>query len=575
MESRRKFTHVALALGIAALVASVVFTLLRLRYGADFIDEAFCVAQSYRFALGDRPFIDNADIHQLASWLVAPFAKLHLLIMGDTTGIMLGFRLAWALLNGLTAWATYALVRRMTSRPPALVAAGIQFTLMPYMIPTPSFNTIGLMAGSAAISILGCAMLDEAEKPWRYLSAGALLAIAVVAYQSLGIAAVAAVLGVWFVTKDWRRAAYTAAGGIGFALVVTALVSPYLSGLPAMLELASSVAGRFGWGGAGFGGPLVKLWLTLQPIALATVWQPAFWAAVATGVFQWMRKPVPFILPAAALALSAGALLDARDVSTLEWARLMLMQAAVIGFTVRDRDSITTVGRFALAYGLVAMLTFDITSSMSYIAAGLGGMAVIGPSVAVMVRALPRVPQLTAAGNETLRTAVVVVAMAGLLVANANAGYRDLPPNRLHNSVTQGPYKGLITTAANARGVESLWKALRKTTAEDRLLAYHGLPAAYLFTAAQPSVPLLWLGPYDALGAPQATKRLLGEMKSRDREPTVVVKNLAWPAPIVLKYDLNQSGYDPKKDAVERYVRDNFEEESSAAQWELLVPSQR
>jgi hypothetical protein len=89
----------------------VLFTLLvlflswyRLRFGVDFTDEAFCIAVPYRFALGDRLFIDEISLAPFAIF-TTPFIKLHLWLQGDLDGVVLSMRqlyLCFTCLVGIT-----------------------------------------------------------------------------------------------------------------------------------------------------------------------------------------------------------------------------------------------------------------------------------------------------------------------------------------------------------------------------------------------------------------------------------------------------------------------------------------
>ena len=62
----------------------------RLFRGADLVDEAFSVLVPWRWALGDRPFVDEQNLSQSAGLITYPFVKLYALIGGnDPTGLVL------------------------------------------------------------------------------------------------------------------------------------------------------------------------------------------------------------------------------------------------------------------------------------------------------------------------------------------------------------------------------------------------------------------------------------------------------------------------------------------------------
>ena len=70
MTSRQSLIVLAVAAGAGALVVATVIW--RIHFGVDFTDESFYVAMALRFARGDRPFVDEVNLTQTASWLAHP-----------------------------------------------------------------------------------------------------------------------------------------------------------------------------------------------------------------------------------------------------------------------------------------------------------------------------------------------------------------------------------------------------------------------------------------------------------------------------------------------------------------------
>ena len=81
-------------LGLAGflLAATLVGVLLRFRLGVDFTDESWYLAIAQRFALGDKPYVDEIMLMQGASLFTWPFAKLFIAVRGNNDGIVLFFR---------------------------------------------------------------------------------------------------------------------------------------------------------------------------------------------------------------------------------------------------------------------------------------------------------------------------------------------------------------------------------------------------------------------------------------------------------------------------------------------------
>ena len=87
IETRSKLlTAAALALAVAASG----FTWYRLGFGVDLQHEAFAVLVPWRWALGDRPFVNEMNLAMVAGFLTYPLVKVYALAGGgDATGIFL------------------------------------------------------------------------------------------------------------------------------------------------------------------------------------------------------------------------------------------------------------------------------------------------------------------------------------------------------------------------------------------------------------------------------------------------------------------------------------------------------
>jgi len=586
--------RIASLLAVVLAVAAVASTLARLLYGVDFIDEAFYAATAYRFAMGARPFISDLDIHQTAGWLIGPYVRLHLAVFGDTTGIMLSLRLLWAAGNLTAAGMSYRLMKRLVDWRAALLGAAAGFALIPWMIPAPSFNTLPIIFGSIAVSLAGIGLLERSG-PTRFVLAGAALAIASIAHPGFSLVALAFVAGVWLVARSWRQPVAVLAGGGAVVAVALLLLSPGFSGIPNVLAVAREVAPILDWGGATSGLGAKALALAGKVGVLVALW-PAVWVAVVAGGLQALRRRVPaWLLVALVACIPIGA--QPFDTATLVLAMQMMLLAAILAYTARGAEAGETDGTavhdatggrvlfFVVSMGLVAATMFALISSTGGTAFGFGAGVVLGPYVALILSRLG-----DAISSSTFRFGVspsarsasmlapLGIVLAGCLllgtfvVLNANSAYRDEIPSALTTMVRRGPQAGLLTTAPMARDSEALWTAMQRLTKPGtRVLAYHGLPAAYLFTSGTPATSLMWLANWDALGAPKVTQRAVAEMSRPGHEPDIVVQNLGLPSLWVLSFQA-VSGYDPKRDAVEAFVERGYRQVVRGDRWRILAP---
>ncbi|WP_085833146.1 hypothetical protein [Clostridium merdae] len=151
-QSRTKLLH---SLPYVVIVGMTVLFLVRSVFGFDWSDETYYLALPYRFALGDRPFLDSWDIHQTGALLIAPILWLYRLVVGDMTGVILFMRIFYICVDALVALLVYrAVFRLFRRRMPALLCAGLFFSFTPFGINNFSYNSMGyLFTVSAAMLV--------------------------------------------------------------------------------------------------------------------------------------------------------------------------------------------------------------------------------------------------------------------------------------------------------------------------------------------------------------------------------------------------------------------------------------
>jgi hypothetical protein len=560
--------------------AGLVFTLVRMFYGADFVDEAFYAATAYRFAIGQAPLVDDSDAHQTAALLLVPYVKAHLAIFGDTTGILLGLRLMWFLASAGVATLWLTTLRRAGWALQAVVPCAVAAGFIPYMIPALSYNTVAILGLSAGLALTVRAATVVHRQQITLGVAGLCFGLACFAYPTMVVMALAAVFGVWWVTRSRSGALSFAAGGMVVALLGAALLLPFASGIPGVLDGIKALAPYFGWAGERAESPVIKLAVGLLGQTRVQLLRPSFWLALSVAGLQLTRRRVPALLSLGLLvSLPIPSLFGdpPPELMPMAFVQSVVVAGAIVALSGIRAGTASPPQRavaFTFAAAGAATLTFMLTSGLGWITtAGFGTSVALAPALTVLAARL-KVTDMPALPVRQVGPTTVVAATAlslGLLVLlNGSATYRDGPPLSLDTRVGVGPHAGLVTTRVNAEESEALSHAITRIAApDDRVFAYHGLPAAYLFTEALPAVSTLWTASYDARGPSAATDIIIRQLETDP--PDIVVKNLGWPTRAVL--DANAiSGYDPERDAVERFVADRYEVVESGLKWQLMVP---
>ena len=111
---------------VAAAGVALFFTWRRLFVGMDLQDESYYVLVPWRWALGDRPFVQEQNLLQVPGLLTYPFVKLFGVLRGyDVTGLMLYTRHLYLLLMVAVAVVAFLFLRRLVRWQLALPAAAV------------------------------------------------------------------------------------------------------------------------------------------------------------------------------------------------------------------------------------------------------------------------------------------------------------------------------------------------------------------------------------------------------------------------------------------------------------------
>jgi len=492
----RRRERVALLLAVAASVVAFAVWAWRVRRGIDFTDEAFYLALPLRFALGDRPFVDELNVAQTAGLLVYPFVKLHVLVRG-TTGVVGFIRVVYmAFFVGVGATA-YRLARLKLAPHAAFLAAAAGVPFIPYGVPGLSYNTLGCGLLAMGLCVTARALLVRVEPPrvprdglfWG----GFLLGGAAFAYPSLVTSAVVATALVFLLARgDRLRATFrTTLGGITFALVV----SPFFlrAGAHGLRDtLAYSTGGM-----AVSGAKLPILWrgfLTQHPELSWTFGAVALALAVSR---RWPRLAA-LLLPVVPLLAQDTA---ATGIGTsLAFVASLAVLAPLFGLVVRDvRFGLTLViGVWLPAACAGAAVAWS--SGNGPVAAGLGlypgaivGVVLLAVWMDDLTRSNPAGTLRLAFGFAPLATLYVMVK----LLAADDAVYRDAPVAQLTARVTEGPYKNLLTSPARRASLERTTREVKALVRSGRTVFYYDFPAGYLITQTRPVVPSAWIFPME------------------------------------------------------------------------------
>ncbi len=488
----------------ALLVVALGLSWWRLLRGAGLVDEAFSVLVPWRWALGDRPFVDEQNLTQSAGLLAYPFVKLFALVRGeDVTGLVLYERHLYLALAVVVAGCVYLLARR--SLPASLAAlVGAPFvTIVLFETPQLMANTLGALLLAAGAALGAVAVLGGGR---RYaLGAGVAFGLACVAYPtvllmapfvavllafSLGERAVLVVAQGSLLhpperesepsgPRAWRALSAWTLGGALVVVPVAALVLAlaggsnlrrawtYTIGLARHLDQLGGTSKAVEVAGA-FLGLLADQWyivvaallsllvFRLRPGAgrwLLLLTPPALWLTATTNSLHAAGAVIVYALAAPYLYLFVPAehREDGARLLWWIWAPALLV-GAMTAYTSAD----------GLVHAAVGLLPGVVASGL-FLAWGL-----------LPLRPRRGVPWLAFAG---LAAVVLVTLVFQVQFQYGGAGWRDLSAR-----MASGPWRGIAVTPAQRSHLDRFAADLAgESRPEDRLLIYPQGAAYYLY----------------------------------------------------------------------------------------------
>lgn len=509
-------TKAPLAALVGVTILCVLLVAWRLRYGVDWTDEGLYVALPWRFVLGDRPFIEELDLHQTAALITYPFVWAWMRVVGSNTGIVLFLRVLWLAFVSGVAVVGYSLMKRLVAKPLAVACAAIYVVTIPFIVPSPSYNTIGSGLLTVGLALLAIDAL-AAEGGWaRPALAGFAHALAIVAYPTLAVgaavaigslAAIGSLTAVATRARRWRAlAAYVSA--LGAALLATVVLLVSLVGVE-QLRVSYDYTNRAGT----YEGGLAKMQSIWESFVQYGAWRLGLPLALVVAVLllwdRWPRARLALLaLPLISLALTG----QTHTRAPLLWVFSFGVLSLLLLLKRKREDPLMLAAVIVVPASLAGGLATAYTSNNGLLNAGLG----MAP---VLLIALPLLLESALDDARTpLRPAHVWLAVAALsalllcmVAVDSSASYRDGPPLTLRTLVRSGPWAGIYTRPETALLLQSLRDDVAAAGSKrDRVLIYPGEPGAYLVANRRVAPPALWLavGSRDVLDRFYASGRL-------------------------------------------------------------------
>jgi hypothetical protein len=188
LRAKHSLTELAPRIGPWIFILLVIRLAVRLRYGADLSDEAYYIAfldDWFKSSLADGKF---HTIHQTAALLVYPIALLYRWVVRGTDGLVLFLRAIYLAQSAIAALFWTAFLKSCGYSWLAWIGGFIVVAFIPFGLPAPSYNTIGLDGLIIGFAAYGLAALGAPKPPVRlafFAVAGIAFTVATIAYPPL------------------------------------------------------------------------------------------------------------------------------------------------------------------------------------------------------------------------------------------------------------------------------------------------------------------------------------------------------------------------------------------------------
>jgi hypothetical protein len=496
---------------------SIVCVAWRITRGIDLSDESYYAIfldDWFKEGVSASPFL---MLHQTSVLLVYPFAFVYRAVVGSTGGLILFLRCLYLAGSVTAALAVVRLLRQAGARSLRWIAGACLVLFVPYNLPAPSYNTLGLQAFLVACATYGCAVIQaqDGQRATRFLilSAGAWM-IAVVAYPPLLLPLLVLALGTVIIIRPARGFAmfYGLAIAIGQALAWTAVFwvlgwQRIVHSVDFQARLSSTFEARE------------------TPARIFELLRSNHWfamvllLAVLLGLF---RKRIPDVVAALTSALLVACL---------------LLLAPALFVMSHDALLVVALGGVALLGGLRPQArTRDKVLSLLYATSWAAGLAMagtaalgafkvpVGAALAAILAIVVAGEHCLDAGKPHLAPVAGIVLWGVLLVGLWQTYYGELqlarPVNRMR--ITQGAFAGLAATGDDARLIQIAGQALSQYERAGDTLAVAGrMPGMYLLSNA----PVRTLVPYAVtpLTQPSARRQIHDYYARLENRPSLVL----------------------------------------------------
>lgn len=533
----------------AIVLAILVFFYFRLPRGVDVTDESYYLTHSLELFRNGFYKSFNLNIQQLSELFVFPIFSTYVSIVGNVDGIVLLMRIVYLLIAILACVPLYIFVARLRSPATAALAFAFSVMFIPFGLPAPSYNTLGMYGVVSALALYGLSVLQvDGRATTRFqqlrpaicaLTGSATIWVStIVAYPTLAVGPPTLAILSLIVLRDSAIRNLVSAFLL-FCAIASAFELLLLGDLFGIVRLYRMV--EFTNSSAELGSRLNTKILTSiaalakEPFAVSSLVLIVVSAIIAVP-FARRYKDAALSVLCAVFVVSAGLMLKAPPVAYIKSHDIIVLcgvfSVCVIS-TMQLPGAQNPLCRLLVHTSFIVGLVTAGTAAHGIFNFCVGGMMAACLGLALVVPARQEATILTKA----VRLAPLVVSLLAVSHGSWTNVYgedgRRFPDNP--RRVESGPFKGLWTAPANEAYVTKVEEILRHFGSGSQTITVFGPNAAIYLMSEMKPVALSTFMISGAMG--ERAQAMVGDFLSV-QQPDFVARNIDPWTPPAAKFEV-------------------------------------
>lgn len=527
----------------AIILAILIFFYFRLPRGVDVTDEAYYLTHSIELLRNSFTGSFNLNIQQLSELFVYPLFSAYVTITGNVDGVFLFMRVIYLLIAILACVPLYICVARLRSPSTAAITFAFGVMFIPFGLPAPSYNTLGMYGVVSGLALYGLALLKvdrlattrlQQLRPavWALAGSAGIWVATIVAYPTLAVGPpVLAVLSLIILRGSALR--FLVIAFLLLCAIAAALGLLLLCGLFGIDRLYRMI--EFTNNSAELGSRLSTKILTSiaalgkEPLAASSLVLVVV-AAIIALPFARRHEDAALNVLCAVFVAAATLMLMAPPVAFIKPHDIIVLCcvfSVCAVSTMRPTRPETPLFRLIIYTSFIAGLVTAGTATNGIFNFFVGGMMAACLGLAFVAR----VPQGGTTMTKAIRLAPLVISLLAVSFGSWKHVYGEYGTQFPDNPrrVESGPFKGLWTAQATEAYVTDVADILRRFGSSSQTMTVFGPNAAiYLMSEMRP----LALSTYMISGAMgERAQAIMGDFLSA-QQPDFVARNITpWTPP--------------------------------------------